>query len=57
MEALFLVCIIFFGVSFIFSRWVEKRYYFLERDNLIFGVVLIFLWGAFLLGYWIDKRF
>jgi len=57
MVTLFFVGIVFFGVSFIFSRWMEKRYFFLEIDNVFFGIVLIFLWGAFLLGYWIDKRF
>jgi hypothetical protein len=57
MVALFFVGILFFGVSFIFSRWMEKRYFFLEIDNVFFGIVLIFLWGAFLLGYWINKLF
>jgi len=57
MVALFFVGILFFGVSFIFSRWMEKRYFFLEIDNVFFGTVLIFLWGAFLLGYWINKLF
>jgi len=57
MVALFFVGILFFGVSFIFSRWMEKRYFFLEIDNVFFGIVLIFLWGAFLLGYWIHKLF
>jgi len=57
MVTLFFVGILFFGVSFIFSRWMEMRYFFLEIDNVFFGIVLIFLWGAFLLGYWIDKRF
>jgi len=57
MLALFFVGILFFGVSFIFSRWMEKRYFFLEIDNVFFGIVLIFLWGAFLLGYWINNLF
>ena len=57
MVTLFFVGILFFGVSFIFSRWMEKRYFFLEIDNVFFGTVLIFLWGAFLLGYWINKLF
>jgi hypothetical protein len=57
MVTLFFVGILFFGVSFIFSRWMEKRYFFLEIDNVFFGIVLIFLWGAFLLGYWINKLF
>jgi len=57
MVALFFVGILFFGVSFIFSRWMEKRYFFLEIDNVFFGIVLIFLWGAFLLGYWINNLF
>lgn len=57
MITLFFVGILFFGVSFIFSRWMEKRYFFLEIDNVFFATVLIFLWGAFLLGYWINKLF
>jgi len=57
MVTLFFVGILFFGVSFIFSRWMEMRYFFLEIDNVFFGIVLIFLWGAFLLGYWINKLF
>jgi len=57
MVALFFVGILFFEVSFIFSRWMEKRYFFLEIDNVFFGIVLIFLWGAFLLGYWINNLF
>jgi hypothetical protein len=57
MVTLFFVGILFFGVSFIFSRWMEKRYFFLEIDNVFFGIVLSFLWGAFLLGYWINKLF
>ena len=56
MVALFLVGILLFGVSFIFSRWIENKYLIWDRGELIFAGVLILLWGAFLLGFWLSKH-
>jgi len=54
--ALFLVGILFFGVSYIFSRWIQNKYHTSDRGGFIFAAVLMLLWGAFLLGFWLSKH-
>jgi len=56
MVALFLVGILLFGVSFIFSRWIKNKYHISDKGEFIFAAVLILLWGVFLMGFWLSKH-
>jgi hypothetical protein len=56
MVALFLVGILLFGASFVYSRWIKNKYHISDKGELIFAVALILLWGVFLLGFWLSKH-